>query len=162
MAVKGFCTTLPRMDLKISRSPPGGVELLSPAGSLMVMGKRKLEMTAITAAISVLPRYSTMTVVKRLPMPPEALARELMTSTNTSRGAMPFSAPTNRSPRMVRKVACGVSSPNRVPSTRPISILMIREVPFQILPIAFMEKTPFIFYRESCDPGKRFVIQCLD
>ncbi|MBR7175462.1 MAG: hypothetical protein IKD50_13685, partial [Clostridia bacterium] len=33
----------------------------------------------------------------------------------------------------------------RAPSTRPIRILTIREVPFQILPIAFMEKTPFSF-----------------
>ena len=101
----GFCTILLRMDLKISRSPPGGVELISPVVSLMVMGKRKPAITAMTAAISVLARYSAITVVKRLPMLPVAFARELMTSTKTSKGAMPFSAPTNRSPRMVRKVA---------------------------------------------------------
>ena len=126
--------------MKISKSPPGGVEPISPLASSMVMGKRKLAITAMTAAISVLARYSAMTVVKRLPIPPVALARELMTSTNTSKGAMPFSAPTNSSPRMPRKVACGVRSPNRAPSTSPIRILTIREVPFQILPIVFMEK----------------------
>ena len=143
MAVMGFCTILPRMDSKISRSPLGGVEPISPVASLMVMGKRKLAITAMTDAINVHARYSAITVVKRLPILPAALARELITSTKTSKGAIPFSAPTNRSPRMVRKVACGVRSPKKVPSARPISILTIREVPFQILPIAFMEITPF-------------------
>ena len=84
--------------------------------------------------------YRMITVVNRFPMSPAALASELITSTKTSRGAIPFSAPTNKSPGTLRKVAFGISIPSSAPSTRPIRILMTRVVSLQTLNIAFIPK----------------------
>ena len=56
-------------------------------------------------------------------------ASALATMTNTSTGAMPLSAPTNRLPSSRNHVAPGQTSARITPTTRPIAMRKIRLTP---------------------------------
>ena len=124
---------------------PLGADSTAASVRVRVMGNRKLPITATPAARKVVSIYRTTTVRKRLPMPTLALAREAMTSTNTSTGATAFSAPTKMSPRMVRMVRLGATTPRTAPRIRPTRMRRIREMPCQRLTIAFILRFPFSY-----------------
>ena len=56
-----------------------------------------------------------------------------MTRKNTRTGAIPRSAPTNRSPRMEMPVACGTVSPRMIPMIKPQMIRFTRLILFHFL-----------------------------
>ena len=124
---------------------PLGADSTAASVRVRVMGNRKLPITATPAARKVVSIYRTTTVRKRLPMPTLALAREAMTSTNTSTGATAFSAPTKMSPRMVRMVRLGATTPRTAPRIRPTRMRRIREMHCQRLTIAFILRFPFSY-----------------
>ena len=69
-----------------------------------------------------------MTVRKRGPRPPFALAMDEATSSATSTGAMAFKALTNTCPRIPTAFHCGHNSPSTAPITRPITIRSTSEL----------------------------------
>ena len=101
--------------------------------SFNVTGNAKLTKTATTAAKNVLSIYKKITVRNWCFTPPFAFARELTTSTNTRIGAIPFNAPTNKSPSTEMAVACGHTNARMTPMTSPITIRRIKLMLFHLL-----------------------------
>ena len=122
----GFDTMFVSRVENTSESPPGDVPSAGSACSLMLTGKRELPITATRAASRVVVRYRLMTVRKRGPSPPRALAIDAATRTATRIGAMALRALTNTWPRMPMNVQCGQASPRTAPMTRPMKIRSTR------------------------------------
>ena len=111
-----------------SDRPPGALPPASVPCSAIVTGNRKLATTAKIAAHSVDTRYRMMTVRKRGPRPPFALAMDEATRRATSTGAMAFNALTKTCPRIPIPVHCGHRSPSTAPIARPTRIRSTSEL----------------------------------
>ena len=92
----------------------------------MVTGNSALAATAVAAASRVPSTYRKITFLKRPPISPAAFASALITSTNTSTGATPFSRPTNNVPKIGTTVFSGIVSAKAAPITMPITMRKIR------------------------------------
>ena len=129
MALTGFATKLVSRVPITSPRPCGTTSDWAASASTTVTGNRKLVTTAMAAARKVVSMYSQMTVPKRRSSLEEPCARALATITNTSTGAMPFSAPTNRLPSSPTQPAPGATRASTAPMIRPIRMRTIRLMP---------------------------------
>ena len=126
MAATGLATKLVSRVPITSPRPWGTTSDWAASASTTVTGNRKLVITAMAAARKVVSMYSQITVPKRRSSLEEPCARALATITNTSTGAMPFNAPTNRLPNSATQPAPGATSASTTPTARPTRIRRIR------------------------------------
>ena len=127
-AVTGFATKFVSRVLITSPRPWGITSDCAASASTTVTGNIKLVTAAMAAARKVVSMYSQITVPKRRSSLDEPCASALATITNTSTGAMPFSAPTNRLPSSPTQAAPGTTSANTEPAAKPIRMRRIRLV----------------------------------
>ena len=127
-ALTGLATKLVSRVLSTSPKPCGITSDCAASASTTVTGNIKLVIAAMAAARKVVSIYSQITVPKRRSSLDEPCASALATMTNTSTGAMPFSAPTNRLPSSPTQPAPGATSASTEPAARPIRMRRIRLV----------------------------------
>ena len=126
MEEMGLETILLSRVCMTSPSPWGTTSASAASASTNVWGKILLVTTLRAAATKVVNIYSHTTVPNRRSSLEEPCASALATMTNTSTGAMPFKAPTNRLPSSSSQVAPGQTSARMAPITRPMAIRRIR------------------------------------
>ena len=96
--------------------------------------------------------YSQMTVPKRRSSLDVPCASALATITNTSTGAMPFRAPTNRLPNSSTQPAPGTASASTAPTARPMTMRRIRLVALYLAATAFNVFITFLLPYPDCAP----------
>ena len=135
MAFTGLSTRFISRLVNTSVTPLGGVTSPVSVFSVKVstMGKRRLATTAQAAATTLPTMYRTTMIFRLVFWPFPMWHRELMTRKNTRIGAIPRSAPTNRSPRMEMPEAWGMVSPRMMPTIRPQMIRLTRLMLFHFL-----------------------------
>ena len=106
----------------------------------------------MAAARKVVSMYSQMTVPKRRSSLDVPCASALATMTNTSTGAMPFRAPTNRLPNSSTQPAPGTASASTAPTTRPMTMRRIRLVALYLAAAAFNVFITFLLPYPDCTP----------
>ena len=106
----------------------------------------------MAAARKVVSMYSQMTVPKRRSSLDVPCASALATITNTSTGAMPFRAPTNRLPNSSTQPAPGTASASTAPTARPMTMRRIRLVALYLAAAAFNVFITFLLPYPDCTP----------
>ena len=96
--------------------------------------------------------YSQMTVPKRRSSLEVPCASALATITNTSTGAMPFRAPTNRLPNSSTQPAPGTASASTAPTARPMTMRRIRLVALYLAATACNVFITFPLPYPDCTP----------
>ena len=154
MELTGLATMLLSSVCMTSPRPCGTTSALAASGKAIVWGNSSLVMTDSAAAKKVVSIYSHTTVPKRRSSLEEPCASALATMTNTSTGAMPFSAPTNRLPNSCTHAAPGNSTASTAPTTRPSAMRRIRLTElyfsatiFATLEIVSINPKPSLLYR---------------
>ena len=137
----GLATKLVSRVLSTSPRPCGTTSDWAASARTTDTGNMKLVIEAIAAARKVVSMYSQMTVPKRRSSLELPCASALATMTNTSTGAMPFSAPTNRLPSSPTQPAPGTASASTAPMTRPTTMRRMRLTSLYFFTMAF---APFI------------------
>ena len=137
MAATGLATKLVSRVLITSPRPWGITSDWAASASTTLTGNIKLVTAARAAAKKVVSMYSQITVPKRRSSLEEPCARALATITNTSTGAMPFNAPTNRLPNSATQPAPGATSASTTPTARPTRMRRIRLMPLYFATAAF-------------------------
>ena len=125
-----------------SPRPCGITSALAASGRTSLTGNRALVRTLSTAATKVVSRYSQTTVPNRRSRVELPCARALATMTNTSTGAMPFRAPTNKVPNSSSQEAWGQAMPSSAPMSRPKAMRRIRLMPLyqSAIPFAILDR----------------------
>ena len=142
----GLATKLVSRVLSTSPRPCGTTSDWAASARTTDTGNTKLVTEAMAAARKVVSIYSQMTVPKRRSSLELPCASALATITNTSTGAMPFSAPTNRLPSSPTQPAPGTASASTAPMTRPATMRRMRLTSLYFFATAF---TPFIISKHS-------------
>ena len=128
MEATGLETMLESRVCITSPRPWGTTSAVAASARTSVCGNSLLVTTLSAAATKVVSMYSQTTVPKRRSSLEEPCASALATITNTSTGATPFSAPTNRLPNSSIHAAPGQIKASTEPTTRPIAMRRIRLV----------------------------------
>ena len=129
MALRGFSTKFFSSVFITSPRPCGTTSCCAASARVTVCGNRKLVHTASAAAIKVVSMYSQITIPNRRSSFAVPWASAAATMTNTSTGATPFSALTNRLPSSPIHFTPGATNASTAPITSPARMRMIRLTP---------------------------------
>ncbi len=151
-ALTGLATKLVSRVFITSPRPWGTTSDSAASARTTLSENIKLVMTAMAAARKVVSIYSQMTVPNRRSSREEPCASALDTMTNTSTGAMPFRAPTNRLPNSSTQPAPGTASASTAPTTRPMTMRRIRLVALYLAATAFNVFITFLLPYPDCAP----------